>query len=275
MIIKQCLYTLLDGRYDLSDMSKLVLMLSFMLVSAVAAYLLGSLNFAIIFSKLFYQDDVRQHGSGNAGATNMLRTYGKGKAILTLACDMLKCVVAILIGSMLFGVMGADIAGLFCVLGHVFPCWYKFRGGKGVAVTAVVILMTSFPVFLILLLVFAIIVIGTRYVSLASVMVALLYPVLLSSWNSLVSDGAERDVLMAVIIAVIVVVMHRENIKRILDKTESKISFGKGKSQDKAETEADQPTTLLEDKGSYAEERQGTASYKRYKNKQKNKRHHK
>ncbi len=267
MSFGKCLYTLLDGRFDLSEGGKIAIMGGLMLASAVIAYLLGSMNFAIIFSKLFYHDDVREHGSGNAGTTNMLRTYGKGKAALTLVCDMLKCAVAIVIGSLLFSIEGADIAGLFCVIGHVFPCWHKFRGGKGVAVTAMVILMTSWPVFLLLLAVFAIIVIGTKYVSLASIMTALLYPVLLSSWNSMVKEAAQHNILYAFLITVIVVVMHRENIKRILDKTESKISFGKKKeSTDTAEG------TLSDDGDNNDSQSNMTASYKRYQNKKNKKR---
>lgn len=261
MSFGKCLYTVLDGRFDLSEVEKLLIIAALMLASAGIAYLLGSINFAIIFSKFFYHDDVRAHGSGNAGATNMLRTYGNSKAALTLICDMLKCAVAIVIGSLLFSIEGADIAGLFCVVGHVFPCWHKFHGGKGVAVTAMVILMTSWPVFLILLAVFAIVVIGTKYVSLASVMASLLYPVLLSSWNALVNESAQHNVLYAFLITVIVVFMHRENIKRILNKTESKISFGKKKdSTDADETEAT-------DDGANK-----TAAYQRYQNKKNKKR---
>ena len=269
MVFRECLYTLLDGRFDLSQGGKIALVATLMIASAGIAYLLGSINFAIIFSKLFYHDDVREHGSGNAGATNMLRTYGKGKAALTLVCDMLKCAVSIVIGTLLFSVEGADIAGLFCVVGHVFPCWHKFRGGKGVAVTAMVILMTSWPVFLLLLAVFAVVILGTKYVSLGSVMASLLYPVLLSSWNSLVSETSQHNILYAFLITVIVVVMHRENIKRILNKTESKISLGK-KSQNN-DSEPDEIEATDDDQASQTM----TASYQSYQNKKNKKRNNK
>lgn len=265
----KCLYTLLDGHFELTEIEKIVLIAGLIFASAGIAYLLGSINFAIIFSKLFYNDDVRDHGSGNAGATNMLRTYGKSKAVLTLICDMLKCAVAIIIGSLLFSIEGADIAGLFCVVGHVFPCWHKFHGGKGVSVTAMVILMTSWPVFLLLLVVFTIVVVGTKYVSLGSVMAALLYPVLLSSWNALISESAQHNVLYAFLITVIVVVMHRENIKRILSKTESKISLSKKNK----EVDEDLIECNLDD-GEQAISKK-TANYQRYQNKKNKKRNNK
>ena len=265
MTFKQCLYTILDGKFDMSETEKILLMTALMIASAVIAYFLGSLNFAIIFSKIFYREDVRQHGSGNAGATNMLRTYGKGKAALTLVCDMLKCAVAVIVGGLLFGIEGADVAGLFCVLGHVFPCWFKFRGGKGVAVAAMVMLLTSWPVFLLLLLIFVIIVVGTKYVSLGSIMAALLYPVLLSSWNTLISESSRHNIVYAVLITAIIVVMHRENIKRILDKTESKISLGKKKNQEESVDD------VTDDSATVQNENQ-TASYKRYQNKKNKKR---
>jgi glycerol-3-phosphate acyltransferase PlsY len=97
------------------------------------SYLLGSLNFAIIISGKTYRQDIRNHGSKNAGMTNMMRTYGKKAAALTLLGDMLKAVVSCLIGYALIGQLGAYIAGLFCMIGHIFPVFYRFKGGKGVA----------------------------------------------------------------------------------------------------------------------------------------------
>lgn len=228
---RECLYTLIDKNYILGDTGKILLMAAVMLASAVIAYLLGSLNFAIIISKLFYHDDVRNYGSHNAGTTNMLRTYGKLAAGLTLLGDMLKCAVAIVIGSLLW-IDGAYIAGLFCVIGHIFPCYYKFRGGKGVAATAIVVFMTSPVVFLVLAVVFAIIALGTKFISLASIMCALLYPVLQSSWNNVIDEEGSFNVVMAFLLMAIIVITHRENIKRLLDKTEPKISIGKKKKTD-------------------------------------------
>ena len=105
----------------------------------VVPYFLGSINFGIIISKLFHGEDIREYGSGNAGMTNMLRTYGKRDAAITLIGDALKAVVAVILGRILFGISGGYVAGLTCILGHAFPCYYKFKGGKGVVVTAATI----------------------------------------------------------------------------------------------------------------------------------------
>lgn len=224
LTFRECLYTFIDNRFTMSGNQKILLMVGLVILCAAAGYLLGSMNFAIIISKLRYRGDIRKHGSGNAGATNMLRTYGRGAAAATLAGDMLKCVAAVLLGSLIW-IDGAYLAGLFCVIGHVFPIWHRFKGGKGVASMAVVILMTNPIVFVIMFSVFIIIVASTKYVSLASIMGALLYPLVLNAF-----DKSGSGVLMAFLMSAIVVIMHRGNIKRLLDKTESRTElFGKKK----------------------------------------------
>lgn len=197
--------------------------LGFLLV-ALCAYLLGSLNFAIIFSKRFYKEDIRTYGSGNAGMTNMLRTYGVKAALVTLLSDALKAVVAILIGRLVWGVIGAYLAGFCCMIGHVFPVFYKFKGGKGVVVTFTTVLMTNWRVGLILLLFFVVLVAGTRFISLGSVLCALIYPLLLSRMNR---GDPQICMLFAIAITVIVVVKHRSNIKRLIEGKENKLSFSK------------------------------------------------
>ena len=234
----QCLYTVLDQHFTLSSSAKIALMIALMLTSAAVAYLLGSINSAVIISKLMHHEDIRTRGSGNAGATNMLRTYGKLPAALTLIGDMLKCAAAVIVGALLW-IDGAYIAGVFCVLGHVLPCWHGFRGGKGVAVTAMVVLITSPVVFLVLLLVFLIVLFGTKFVSLASIMAALMYPVFLSSWNTIVGDEGNLNVVMAFLLTAIILIMHRENIKRLLNKTEPKISLGKKHSENEEQQQTD------------------------------------
>jgi glycerol-3-phosphate acyltransferase PlsY len=112
------------------------------------------MNFALVISKLKYGDDIRKYGSGNAGMTNMMRTYGKAAAGLTLLGDALKAVVSAVIGYISLGEYGAYIAGLFCILGHMFPIYYKFKGGKGVVTVAISILMCDPLVFLILFILF-------------------------------------------------------------------------------------------------------------------------
>ena len=120
----------------------------------VVPYFLGSINFGIIISKLFHGEDLREYGSGNAGMTNMLRTYGKRDAAITLIGDALKAVVAVILGRILFGISGGYVAGLTCILGHAFPCYYKFKGGKGVVVTAATIAVIDWRIFLVLLGIF-------------------------------------------------------------------------------------------------------------------------
>ena len=135
----------------------------------VVPYFLGSINFGIIISKLFHGEDIREYGSGNAGMTNMLRTYGKRDAAITLIGDALKAVVAVILGRILFGISGGYVAGLTCILGHAFPCYYKFKGGKGVVVTAATIAVIDWRIFLVLLGIFILVVAFSKYISLGSV----------------------------------------------------------------------------------------------------------
>lgn len=206
------------------------------ITSIVLPYLLGSLNCGILISKAAYHDDIRKYGSGNAGSTNMLRTYGKKMAALTFVGDFGKGILGVLIGRIMFGVMfGAYIGGLFCVLGHIFPCYYKFKGGKGVATTAGMILMTNWKVFLVVLAIFVLLVYMTKYISFGSVMSYLLYPLLLSKMR--LPTDPSLGIVIAVIIACLGVFMHRGNIKRIFQGTENKLSF---KVKDKKPENADE-----------------------------------
>ncbi len=193
----------------------------------VVPYLLGSLNFAIIISKKVYHTDIRTFGSGNAGATNMMRTFGKSAAGLTFLGDALKAFVSGLWGYAAFGQWGAYIAGLFCILGHMFPIYYKFKGGKGVVTAAISILMCNPFVFLILFVLFVLIVLATKYISLGSVMCMLLYPVILDRIEKWLNGATGAYVIIAIINAALVIFMHRENIKRLLAGKESKFSFKK------------------------------------------------
>ncbi len=200
-----------------------------LLVCMVIPYLLGSMNFALIFSKLFRNDDIRKYGSGNAGMTNMLRTYGKGMAVATLLCDMAKGAVSVILGYLFLEVDGAMIGGLFCILGHVFPCFYKFKGGKGVATATIVIMITSPFVGLILLGLFVGIVAVTKYISLGSVMCMFLYPVILWAFNGVYEPGLRNAI--SVLIAILIIYMHRSNIKRLYEGKENKLSLKKHKKE--------------------------------------------
>ncbi|MBQ8408637.1 MAG: glycerol-3-phosphate 1-O-acyltransferase PlsY [Clostridia bacterium] len=206
------------------ETQRTLLLIGAVLLCIVTAYFIGSVNPAIIFSKLIYKEDIRSYGSGNAGATNTLRTYGTKMAILIFVLDLVKAAVAVLLGSLILtrGIGGA-ISALFVVLGHMFPIYYKFKGGKGVACTAMCILMLSPAAFLVILAVFLLIAFLTRFVSLGSIICAMLFPFL--SFIFYPQNGFIT--LSAFCIAALVVFMHRENIKRLLQGKESKFSFKK------------------------------------------------
>ena len=204
-------------------------------ITAVIAYLIGSVNFSVILSKKMAGFDVREKGSGNAGTTNMLRSVGKKAAALTLICDILKGVVAILIAMFIGWAFKVEnqsllvqIAGIAVVIGHTFPLFFGFKGGKGVATSLGILIMSNWQIGLICL-VFGIVLIAlTRMVSLGSCAAAVLFPVLtlFITDNYIVSQGNGYFV-YSVILAIIVLFNHRSNIKRILSGTENKISFNK------------------------------------------------
>ena len=210
-------------------------------VCALIGYLIGSVNFSIIISKLFYKDDIREHGSGNAGSTNMLRTHGTVSGLLTFAGDLGKTALAVIAGAYIYNLIGAYVAGFFCILGHVFPLYFKFKGGKGVATVAMVIALTNIRTFIVLFTIFVIIVIGTRYISLGSVLSVVLYPLVLFNILKLYNaNGYEYiGVIVAFLIAVLVTVKHRSNLKRIFNHTESKIKFTKKGTESKKDDSAE------------------------------------
>ena len=231
------------------------------LICLIVPYLLGQLNFAIILSKKQFGVDIRNYGSGNGGTTNMLRTFGKKSALITLAGDVGKAVVACLVGYIFLGRLGAFIAGLFCILGHTMPIKYKFRGGKGVACVAAVILMTDLgnawylPItFFAMLTMFALIALGLKFVSLASVMCMLVYPLMMHEMEMIIQSSVgvvltESGIytIVALLMAILIVFMHRENIKRLLSGTESKLDLKGKKKTLYAETAEQAPFEESED----------------------------
>ena len=203
------------------------------IVMAIIAYAIGSVNFSVIFSRKFAGFDVREKGSGNAGTTNMLRTVGKKAAIITLVCDILKGVVSILI-AILIGNISKDvdkailvqIAGFCAVLGHTFPIFFEFRGGKGVATCLGILLLTNWQIGLICLTFGVLLIAITRMVSLGSIMAAILYPILtIFIHENYIVDG--NYVIFGILLGLFVVFNHRKNLQRIISGTENKISFKK------------------------------------------------
>ncbi len=205
------------------------------IVMAIIAYLIGSINFSVIISKRIAGFDVREKGSGNAGTTNMLRSVGKGAAVLTLVCDILKGVIAILIAIAIGNiVLGSDkgllvqIAGIAVVVGHTFPIFFGFKGGKGIATSLGILLITNWQIGLICLIFALVLMVLTRMVSLGSCAAAVLFPILtLFIKEHYVVEQGGNYFIYSVILAIIVLYNHRSNIKRILDGTENKISFKK------------------------------------------------
>ena len=205
----------------------LILILKILSVCAVG-YLLGSIPMAIPVSRLLYRKDVREEGSHNAGTTNMARVYGMGAGALTLLGDVLKTVLAVLFGRLLLGEPGHMIGGLAVLFGHCWPVFYRFKGGKGVAVAAGLAFMTDWRIAVITIGFFAVIAVITRYVSLGSLLATLLGAVLM-----LVIPGfSVYRVITICVMCVTVWFMHRGNIHRLLTGTESKFKpGGKKKSQ--------------------------------------------
>jgi len=204
------------------------------IVIAIIAYAIGSINFSVILSRKMAGFDVREKGSGNAGTTNMLRSVGKKAAALTLVCDILKGVVSILIAIIMGAILKdidkallTQIAGIAVIVGHTFPIFFEFRGGKGIATSLGVLLLTNWQIGLICLI-FAIIIMAlTRMVSAGSVTAAVLFPVLtlFIGKEHFIVEG--NYFIYSIIIAIIVIFNHRANIKRILEGNENKLSFKK------------------------------------------------
>lgn len=202
--------------------------------AAVFSYLLGSLNFSIIFSSRVLGKDVRESGSGNAGSTNMLRNYGWKVGVLTLAADFLRTFLAILCVMLIFGrfapewrQLSAAVSG-FCVeLGHCFPVYYKFKGGKGVAVGGITTLMVDWRCFVIVVSVFIIAVALTRFVSLGSILGAAAFPCSFAFFADFSVTPGRLAFLFSVLAAALIIVLHHKNIARLCKGEESKLSFHK------------------------------------------------
>ena len=256
-------YLKLNGvlREVLADKAMLFYVLASLWV--LFSYLFGSVNFALILSKYVYHDDIRNHGSGNAGFTNMRRTFGTKAGVFTLLGDFGKTFIGVFGGMILFGANTATLAGLGCILGHCFPIFYKFKGGKGVAAAATMCFILDPVVFLILITMFILIVLSTKYLSLGSIMSIVLYPLIHSriyNWihaeilpqyfvrHGLYTeiptlDGAVTEipnlyntlnhtatlpmVFVGVFLALFVVVMHRANISRMMKGEENRFIIGK------------------------------------------------
>lgn len=187
------------------------------LVSFVAGYLLGSIPFGLVFTRMAGTQDIRRIGSGSIGATNVLRTGRYGLAAATLIADALKGTVAVLLATWWFGHNAGLVAGLAAFLGHLFPVWLRFKGGKGIATGLGVLLAVSWKIAIAVAIVWLVVAAISRYSSLASLTASLVAPILL--WFI----GASADALTLAVMVVLTFIVHRANIARLIGGTESKI----------------------------------------------------
>lgn len=195
----------------------------------IISYCIGSISFSVIFSKKMAGFDVREKGSGNAGSTNVLRTVGKKAAALTLICDILKGIIAVLVAYAFSkivedanGALMVQIAGIAVVIGHTFPIFFKFKGGKGIATSLGIIILINYQIGLICLIFALLVMFLTKTVSIGSIMAAILFPVLtlVIHENYLLGDNY---IVFGIILALIVIFNHRSNIKRIMNGEENKL----------------------------------------------------
>lgn len=209
-------------------MNLALIVASRLLLVAVISYFLGCFNGAVIVSKYILRDDVRTHGSGNAGLTNFYRTFGGPLTAVVILTDVLKAVAAVLISLWLLGLplswpaMSKYWAGVFCLLGHMFPVMFKFKGGKGILSGGTIAWMIDWRVALVVWGGFLILAVATKYVSLGSCWAGVSFPFV--SWfvyhNFLI-------LLLSIICGGLILYQHRGNIKRLLNGTESKFHFHK------------------------------------------------
>jgi acyl phosphate:glycerol-3-phosphate acyltransferase len=190
------------------------------LAALVGAYLLGSISFAVVLVRVFRGVDVRREGSGNAGATNVLRTSGKGLAGLTMLLDVGKGVAAVLLmGSLTYDARWLGGAACAAVLGHVFPVWFGFRGGKGVATAIGAFSVLSPLAVLAVVGAFLVVVAATRFVSLGSVTAACLLPLAMR----LLFHAPDAEVVAAAATTMLLLISHRANIRRLIGGTERRL----------------------------------------------------
>lgn len=221
-------------------------------LTMIISYLLGSVNSSIIVVRLLKKEDIREHGSKSAGLTNTLRCYGKVPALFTLIGDLAKGIIAVLISLLVFRlIIGWDcfnaalewypsvldklsvgyISGFFSILGHIFPLYYGFKGGKGVLVSCSILIVIDPLTFVIIIPFFALMVFITRYVSVSSISAAIFYPILTFLLHYFVEGIALNTCITHVILvactSVLLIYMHKANIKRLIEGTENKFSFKK------------------------------------------------
>ncbi len=204
--------------------------------AAALCYIPGGVNGAIVASHMFYGDDIRKYGSGNAGLTNFYRVYGARYVWCVILVDMGKAALAVAIGAYIFGpegaVFGKYFAGFFCIVGHMFPFFYRFKGGKGILCSGMTLMLLDWRIALVGWGVFALLWATTRYVSLGSICAALTLPVMT---YAVYRGHIDFPVVftLSLLMTALVLWAHRENIKRLLAGTENKFEWHKGEPKKK------------------------------------------
>ncbi len=189
--------------------------------SMILPYLIGSIQPGVILSRLFWHADIREYDDGSPDALHMLQVFGKRAGFFTLLCNALKTALAMLLGLWLWGFSGRSLAGFFVLFGHLFPVFYRFRGGHGATCMTVFLLLTQPIVGALFLVIFLVGGIGTRMIAFGLMLAALLNPMILQAFHSL----PDLSVAMSILAAVFILVAHRENIGRILNGNEEKIEL--------------------------------------------------
>ncbi len=217
---------------------------------AVISYVLGCFNGSVIVSKYILGDDVRTHGSGNAGLTNFYRTFGGPLTLAVILSDVLKAVLAVLFGALIAGQLSPELvvvskywAGTFCLLGHMYPFTFQFRGGKGILSGGTIVWMIDWRIGLVAWAAFLILVILTKYVSLGSCAAAASFPI-----TSAVIFRDGLIILLALILGGLVIWKHRGNIYRLIHGTESKFSIHRGGKRSAAPVKPEEPAPDVEEK---------------------------
>ena len=192
------------------------------LLAAGTSYLLGSINIGVLVSKDAYKDDVRKHGSGNAGATNMARTFGIEAGVITLAGDMSKAIISMKLGNKIAGQKGFLISGISCMIGHCWPVFYNFKGGKGISSGAGIAMMISPKVLSASVATFAIGALTSKKVSVGSIMASIMVPA-----SSLYFKVDNYKLSLAVLAGSLAIYRHSPNIKRLINGSEPDFHFAK------------------------------------------------
>ena len=202
-----------------------------LILTTLSGYLLGSVNSAVIVSRALEKDDIRTHGSGNAGMTNMYRVFGKKAALMTTLGDLLKAILAVLLARGIFAWIGVTLvfdpgylAGLFVLIGHIFPIYFGFRGGKGVMPAVGIVLMVNPAAFGVMVAIALPLFLATRTMSLVSVVSAAALPIVTLTLGLLQKSRPLAATLFTLAYAVLVIVSHRSNIKRLLSGSEKPIA---------------------------------------------------